>query len=1732
MSLFSVRRCFVVVLSFCCPLSIHAQTVGNVSHSLPIVFEANQGQVSANYSYHFHRDGADTFFTRNGMDVVLRGNSEHPLHIEFAGGNAAPQGTQPLSGHTNYLLGSDTSRWIRNVPLFSEVDYPELYRGVSLSFYGNDRELEHDFRVAPGSDPSQIVLRVKGTSSLSVQPDGDLAINSPGGTMIFRKPVAYQLSSTGRQSVPAVFRLSEDGDIRFDVGAYDHNRSLVIDPVIVFATYLAGTGTDAIAAVATDASGNILVTGYTTSSDFPTKNPIQSALGWDAFITKMDPTGKTLIYSTYLGGSSQDYGGAITVDSSGDAIVAGISSSADFPHAGSMVSGSCQINDDCYFLASLKPDGSALNYSGVIGSSSEGDYTNGINGRVTVDTSGNAYLAGVTDSPTFYVTPGTLATTVTGYPYSEMFVLKVDPTGKLVYSTVVPGNAANDPLQSYNNEFIVTGISVDGSGDVTTVGSGGLGLPTTSGVVAPQFPNASVNVEGPEAGFVLQLNATSSAINFASYLPGTDQAGALAIDSSGNLWIAGATGETTLPVSANAYQKAPSVAGNLGPFSGYIMKLAPMATSVLAATYLDGTGTGQTEESSSFTSIALDSKSNVFVGGMTSSADFPLQDPFVTALEYTGSIDDMILAEMSPDLSTVEFGSFLSSTDASYGGSSFAGIVIDAQDHLIAVGTTNSSDFPTTTGSFEPQLPPPVNPLSSPIHSFIAKIDLSTPAPAVCFDTFSVNFGGINANTSSSKTIHVTNCGNAPLSITTITSSDPTVTATQSCGSIAAGAVCPIQLTFTPVSSASTTGTITLSDNAATIPQTAYFEGQGIAPKIVPSANPLSFGHLFVGTQGPAVSLLVSNQGHAAVLSISNIALTGSSFSLLNQDCTQYSWPVGAPCVIQLSFAPSSAGALTGSLTITSNDPATPQLVVALNGTADSSYAVPSISSINVPTILINNGPVTEQITGTNFYPQSVAQLNGTSLATTFISNTTLTAVIPASSLTSLGEQNLVVVNPEPGGGSSPGVIVTPYQTLLINPAFLVSVPATGLLYAAIPASATSNPNTVIPINPTTGATQTPIPVGKNPAILAASSDGAYLYVANQTDETVQRINLKTSAIERTFPYTPNIYCSTCTNVPATDLATIPGSPQEVLLSQGSWLSLFNDAGLVNYVPNDGICCRADPDFGSIALAGNPLTIYGVPFSVGADYFQIANLTSSGLTYTRTPPVNTGGNNTTGNQVISDGTLLYTSAGQIWDPSTKTEVGTFPVTTSNATTYPNDRTINLDASLGEIYSVGSEDLGDSSAVVVSAYGMQSHALNGTLVFPQLYWPTENDLVRWGTNGLAFIGPGVGLTDQEVYLIRSSVVSPSGTNPTPVLSTVAPASVVAGGSSFVLTVNGSSFLANSVIEWNGTALTTTYVGNQQLTATVPSSDIAQAGTAQVTVYTPAPGGGSSTSAVLTIAPANPVAKLSTSNLSFGNTTQSVSSSAQTVVLTNSGNATLTLSAITVTGDFSATNTCGSSLPAGSSCNVAVVFTPSAVGVRTGALSIADNASNSPQAVALTGTGVAALTIGAGQGGSTSVTVNSGGVATYSLSLVGGTGFSGTANLACTGSPQYSSCSVTPSTATLSGGTAAAFTVTVTTGTTQTAMEMSHRKLALAGFCMAPLLGLCWFLRRRHRLFGLCGLCLAMAVLAFGVSGCAGSGGGGSTKQGTTYNTSPGTYTLTITAASGSVTTSQNLTLIVN
>jgi hypothetical protein len=466
-------------------------------------------------------------------------------------------------------------------------------------------------------------------------------------------------------------------------------------------------------------------------------------------------------------------------------------------------------------------------------------------------------------------------------------------------------------------------------------------------------------------------------------------------------------------------------------------------------------------------------------------------------------------------------------------------------------------------------------------------------------------------------------------------------------------------------------------------------------------------------------------------------------------------------------------------------------------------------------------------------------------------------------------------------------------------------------------------------------------------------------------------------------------------------------------------ISLYNDSGLVNAVPTT-YTQQINPAITGFAFAGTPSTIYALPFTyVKNSFFTTVGLNDSGLNYTPVTGTNFGGNNTTGNGLVSDGSLLYTSAGQVWNPATQTEVGTFPVTTYNSTSYPNYRNIDLDTTLNEIYVIGDQAYGsNSSAVVLSAYGIKSLALTNALAFPRISDPDVTNLVRWGSNGFAFIAAGPGLTDQELYLVQSNVLAPpQPNNPLPVLSSISPTSTTAGGSAFTLTLNGTGFLPSSTTSWNGTALQTTYVSSTQLTASVPASDIAQSGTAQATVTNPGPGGGTSSAQSFTVVAAVPQLASSASSLDFGSITQGVSSSAQTITLTNAGTATLNISSIAASSDFSQTNTCGATLAINATCQIAVVFTPTAIGPRTGTLTLSDNATGSPQSIALSGTGVQPLTLGAGSGGSTSATVPSGQPATYNLSLSSSSGFSGTATLTCTGAPQYATCYIVPSTLTL-------------------------------------------------------------------------------------------------------------------
>jgi len=332
---------------------------------LPLSFEANVGQTSSQVDFLSRGQGYTLFLTRRAEAVLVLGKSAPErtpaqptdklsavvkpqpevtppavVRIKLVGAKLTPQveGLEEFPGKANYFIGNDPKKWRTNVPMYAKVRAHAVYPGVDLVYYGNQRQLEHDFIVAPGADPGAITMAVEGAERLSLGAQGDLVLQMKNEQVRFQKPVAYQEVEGVRREIPSSYRLKNAHRVGFQVAAYDGSRPLIIDPVLAYSTYLGGSGGDGGNAIALDASGNAYVTGFTISTDFPTTTgAYQTTLkgNGNAFVTKLNPSLPglaSLVYSTYLGGSNNDFGLGIAVDAAGNnAYVTGGTTSSDFP---------------------------------------------------------------------------------------------------------------------------------------------------------------------------------------------------------------------------------------------------------------------------------------------------------------------------------------------------------------------------------------------------------------------------------------------------------------------------------------------------------------------------------------------------------------------------------------------------------------------------------------------------------------------------------------------------------------------------------------------------------------------------------------------------------------------------------------------------------------------------------------------------------------------------------------------------------------------------------------------------------------------------------------------------------------------------------------------------------------------------------------------------------------------------------------------------------------------------------------------------------------------------------------------------------------------------------------------------------------------------------------------------------------------------------------------------------
>ncbi len=446
---------WILLLALCVPAVARVDVVFG---KLPLVFEANRGQVAGEYRFVASRPDYTLLLSPSGA-VIRYARGKMRIRLDGASRRAEMGGLEPFSGRVNYILGNQPSRWFTGVQAYSGVRYKSVYPGVDLVFHGRRGELEFDFLVAPGADPSVIRLRFDGAPRMRIDATGDLILDEK--LLRLRKPVVYQESAEGRRLVAGTYCLLGSGKVGFRVSGYDTAEPLVIDPVLSFSTYLGGSSSENVTAsgdmksagIATDPDGNVYVTGSTSSADFPASNKVGSVEtgSADLFVSKFNPAGE-MIYTTRIGGSGLERGFGIAVDSSGNAYVTGRTQSTDFPVVNPAQAG-FGGKEDAYVLK-LNPAGTQLLYSTYLGGN-DTDFACGI----AIDAAGNAYVTGDAVSYNFPVTQNAFQRQYAGGG-SDAFVVKLAPSGSLVYATYLGG-------QDWDHG---ESVAVDGSGNAYVTG--------------------------------------------------------------------------------------------------------------------------------------------------------------------------------------------------------------------------------------------------------------------------------------------------------------------------------------------------------------------------------------------------------------------------------------------------------------------------------------------------------------------------------------------------------------------------------------------------------------------------------------------------------------------------------------------------------------------------------------------------------------------------------------------------------------------------------------------------------------------------------------------------------------------------------------------------------------------------------------------------------------------------------------------------------------------------------------------------------------------------------------------------------------------------------------------------------------------------------------------------------------------------------------------------------------
>lgn len=918
---------------------------------LPIAFEENLGQFQKNIRFAAHGSGYSLFLGSKEAVLEVLENNPHDstkqihqfIRLTFAGASSKtkPQGLDLLPGKSNYLIGKNPEQWHQDIRQFGKVKYRSIYPGADLVYYGHEGAVEFDFHLAPGADASPITLNLEGASSLEVTEGGNILLHLVRGVIRLTKPDVYQVLNGIRHTVNSRFVLLGENSIGIRLDHYDKNSTLVIDPTLSFATLIPVNNNTQPQSIALDSQGNIFIGGTTFASDYPTKNAFQSSNGGytDAFITKLNPTGESIVYSTYLGGSGFDGGSAVAVDQSGQAYLAGGVGSLDFPTTPGAFMTTCPSSFSCNtpFVAKFSPDGHLL-YSTLTGGS------NNAASGLAVDSYGGAYIVGTAASNDMPVVnafepnfPGFLCTSC-----NTAFLQKLNPDGSaLVYSTYFGGTGTGGVPFTTGN-----GVAVDKDGDAYIVGSTA-SIPTHN----PIQPGP-----GGTTAYIAKFTPDGTALSYATYFGGSggDSAVGVAVDPLGNAHITGTSGSCDFPLSFHAFNA--DCSANRFDTKVFVAVLDPDGDRVVFSTFL---GSGFVS------AIAVDSEGDTFIDGSTAAVDFPVRKAIQASPQASLGNSNAFVSEFNLEGRLV-FSTYL----GGQAGAQATGIAADREHHLFVTGASQG-DFPI------------LHPLQLPTSQsccysfFIARIDPEDHHPE------------ISLSPRSSPVLSLRNVSSSLLSIASITPSSNFTKGGNCVDRLAPGTVCTLVLQG--AADQQTVGTVTIATNASHSPQIFKINkspfGDNVGPLVTIAPIFINFPQQLVNTPSALQTVIISNAGLQPA-SITEIAVVSGDFSQTN-DCPSILIPPSF-CTVRVQFQPGSSFSSGGQLAIVVDQN---RSTVFLRGSASNSAFAASTTYLQFPAQYTGTTSLTRVVNFTNTSPYA-ASLGGVSVTPGFLERSNCSTIV------------------------------------------------------------------------------------------------------------------------------------------------------------------------------------------------------------------------------------------------------------------------------------------------------------------------------------------------------------------------------------------------------------------------------------------------------------------------------------------------------------------------------------------------------------------------------------------------------------------------------------------------------------------------------------------------------------------------------------------------------------------